>query len=549
VTNPQQSEEANAKRFGDGIAATERRALYLNSGQWDDATLAAAVERWAREAPEHVAVIVEGSQLDYTYRRLDEESNRFAAYLRSLGVGAGDVVSVQLPNWCETVAIDVAVLKLGAVLNTLLPIYREHEIDRVLETAKSKVLITPTWYRNFDYSAMVKSLQTRHTFGHVAVPDEPFGDSRITGYLSADLETPLPLAPAYAVSELIFSSGTESRPKAIMHTEQTANAGVRLFTSALGIGAADVVWMPSPIGHSTGFNFGVRLGLTNGLPIALQDKWNPHAAIELINQSHATYTVAATTFLGDVLDAIESGAAQIPSMRLVCSGGAPIPASIVRRAEKRGVTVLRLYGSTEVLVATCNRPNSPTVKRETTDGLPLDEVELQTRDAQGTLTRPGVPGELYVRSPATSVGFLEDPERTAATFSADGWVKTGDIGAVDDSGYFSMVGRSKEIIIRGGLNIAPAEIEELLITMAGVKDVAVVPLPSERLGETACACIVPTDSSQPLTLEDVTTFLRGRGLAAFKLPEAIHLLSELPRTSTGKVQKFEIVNQIRAVKA
>ena len=299
--------------------------------------------------------------------------------------------------------------------------------------------------------------------------------------------------------------------------------------------------MPSPIGHSTGLNYGVRIALTFGLPLVLQDRWNAGEAARLVEQHRCTYTVAATTFLADLVDAARRSGADLSSLRLFSSGGAPVPAELVEAAEGLGMTVLRLYGSTEVLVATWNTPASPRPLRLATDGPPLDHVEVEVRDDEG---RPlvGDPGEIFVRGPNTSVGFYADPERTAATFGSDGWVRSGDLGVLDEAGHLTIVGRRKEIIIRGGMNIAPREIEDVIRTMPEVAAVAVVGLPDARLGEIACACVVP--AAAPVTLEAVTAHLRAQGMAIFKLPQRLVTVAELPTTSTGKVRKFELVQAI-----
>ena len=226
-------------------------------------------------------------------------------------------------------------------------------------------------------------------------------------------------------------------------------------------------------------------------------------------------------------------------MRLFGSGGAPVPADLVRAAGEVGISVLRLYGSTEVLVGTWNRTDSPLDKRINTDGRAVDDVDIAVRDNDGT-TVVGEPGELYVRGPNTSVGFFDDPVRTAATFGDGGWVKSGDLAVLDNEGYLTMVGRRKEIIIRGGLNVTPREIEEVLLRLPAVAAVAVVGLPDERLGEIACACVVLAPTAT-LTSEEMVHHLRASGLATYKWPERLEIVDELPTTPTGKVQKHLIV--------
>ncbi|MEO7370719.1 MAG: AMP-binding protein, partial [Ilumatobacteraceae bacterium] len=324
--------------------------------------------------------------------------------------------------------------------------------------------------------------------------------------------------------------------------EETANFSVRAAHAHLGIVDDDVVWMPSPIGHSTGFNYGVRFALYHGLKLVLQDVWDPEVACRLIEHEQCSYTLAATTFLSDLIGRADLN--DLSSLRYFGCGGAPVPPDLVRAARSKDIDVLRLYGSTEVLVGTWNTPGSSARQKDNTDGVALARIEVETRTEDGAVCPPGARGEIYVRGPNTCVGFFEDPERTKATFSPDGWVRSGDLAEIDEKGYLTVVGRKKEIIIRGGMNIAPREIEELLVEHPLVTAAAVIALPHPRLGEIACACLV---SGQPDNIDGaaIIEWLRGRGLAAYKLPERIELIDALPYTASGKVKKHELLATIR----
>lgn len=216
---------------------------------------------------------------------------------------------------------------------------------------------------------------------------------------------------------------------------------------------------------------------------------------------------------------------------------------LVDRAAEHGVQVLRLYGSTEVLVASWNRAESSPLQRRATDGVAMSHVELSVRDDTGSELPAGAEGEVWIRGPNTCVGFFGDPERTAATFDADGWVRSGDLVTMDDDGYLTVVGRKKEIIIRGGVNIAPREIEELLVAFPEVDRAAIVGIPDERLGETMCACLVLADGAS-LDLDTTVSRLRGGGLATYKLPQRLEVVTDLPTTASGKVQKHELVRSL-----
>jgi acyl-CoA synthetase (AMP-forming)/AMP-acid ligase II len=497
----------------------------------------------AAARPDALAVVdADGTS---TNAELASAASRLAAALAERGIGAGDVVSIQLPNRVEGVVAAVAALSLGAVINPLLPNYRARELSHVFTTARPAAVVTPGEYRGTDHRDLVAEVVAATGVAplHVVVGDRA-GPSSV-GYdalVAAGSDAPLGSGPADAVSEVIFTSGTEAQPKAIMHTEQTTNFSVRVAFDDLGVGPSDVVWMPSPIGHSTGFNYGVRFALYHGLPLVLQDRWDAGAAAELIERYGCSYTLAATTFLQDLIGAATASGTDLSSLQHFGCGGAPVPGHLVDEAAAHGVRVLRLYGSTEVLVGTWNRATSTPAQRRDTDGLAMTHVELEVRDDDGPVV-PGQPGELFTRGPNTCVGFFGDPERTAATFGDDGFVRSGDLVTIGDDGYLTVVGRKKEIIIRGGVNIAPREVEELIVAFPEVERVAVVGLPHERLGELMCACVVLVPDAV-LDFDTMVSRLRAEGLATFKLPQRLEVLGSLPTTPSGKIQKHEIVAAI-----
>jgi acyl-coenzyme A synthetase/AMP-(fatty) acid ligase len=517
-------------------------AAYRRTGVWDGATLCRAVESKAGADPGAVAVVDRLGERIVTYSQLDRDSNRFANLLITSGVEVGDVVAVQLPNWYETIVADVGVLKAGAVLNPMLPVYREKELTYMLALTGAKVFVTPAEYRGTDHRRLAQTVIERvaHNVHHIAVPDPESGDSSFREWLQQSPSSSCGrIRDASDVSQIIFTSGTEADPKAIMHSEETASSNIRAVWTSLGMSSSDVVWMPSPIGHSTGFNFGVRIALSHGVPLILQDRWDAREAAALVASRRPTYTVAATTFLTDLVRAVRETGSDVGSLRVFGCGGAPVPAHVVAAGEEVGINVLRLYGQTEVLLATWNRPDSPAQKRTDTDGNAIDGVDVEIRDENGLRVPAGTEGEIYVRSSGTCVGFFRDPVRTAAKFD-DGWVLTGDLGVLDDDGYLRIVGRKSEIIIRGGMNITPREIEDQISTINGVRSVAVVGVPDERLGELTCACLVLDDGVQ-LDLDTVASHLKELGMATYKLPQRLEIVDSIPMTSTGKVQRHVLL--------
>ena len=530
----------------DVVTTAERRAQYLVAGHWDSTTLAGRVGDHARARPDDLAVVDDRGR--YNYRQLRDDSARLATFLRSRGVDASSFVSVQLPNRYEAAVVATAIQSLGATINPLLPNYRARELQHVFTTARPAAIFTPGDYRGFDHRPMVQEVVAASgvTPIHVVVGDQPQSDQLAyddcvssSSTATGDLEA----GDAELISELIFTSGTEATPKAIMHTEQTANFSVRVAYSDMGITVDDVVWMPSPVGHSTGFNYGLRFALYHGLPLVLQDQWDAAAAIELVLRERCSYTLAATTFLQDLTETARRSGVRLDSLRCFGCGGAPVPPPLVESAATQGIQCLRLYGSTEVLVGTWNRPSSTLDQRLYTDGVAMTHVEVMVVDDDGAPVAANTPGEIVTRGPNTSVGLFGDESRTAATYRSDGFVKSGDIATIDSDGYLTMVSRKKEIIIRGGLNIAPREIEELLVAMPEIERAAVIGLPDERLGERMCACVVVRSGAQ-IDLSTVVQRLEAGGLAKFKLPQRLEIFDVLSATASGKIQKHELVRII-----
>jgi len=527
------------------VTPAAQRALYRRANLWNEDTLATRAALWPDA---RIAVVDRNGARRRTYAELRRDALCVAAYLRGLRVGPGSVVSVQLPNVYETVVVALAIQLLGAVINPILPNYREKELAYIFATARPVVIFTPALYRGHDYRTMLAPI--KGGVRHVVVDTEGTGasggdadfDTLLNGgdaLHAADFSG----APAEAVSELIFTSGTEANPKAIMHTEQTANFSVRAAYRDLELGADDVVWMPSPVGHSTGFNYGLRFALYHGLKLVLQDVWDARAAVRLIRAEGCSYTLAATTFLQDLVETVDAAGERLEFRCFGC-GGAPVPADLVERARRLGIQGLRLYGSTEVLVATWNRQHSASQHLLHSDGLPLTDIELDIRTEDGRSAAPGEAGEIVVRGPNTSVGFFNDTVRTAATYDVAGWVRSGDMAVRDEHGYISIVGRSKEIIIRGGLNIAPREIEEVLLAFPEVERAAVLPVADERLGERCCAALV-FRAGHGFGFREMLARLERAGLAKYKWPERLVSLSAMPTTASGKIQKHRIAALLR----
>ena len=282
-----------------------------------------------------------------------------------------------------------------------------------------------------------------------------------------------------------------------------------------------------------------------GEPINLIDVWNPAAVLAGMLEDHVASGSGATYFLTSLLDHPDCTPAHIKLMSRIGLGGSPVPAAVTERMAALGISAIRSYGSTEHPSTTGSRHEEPVAKRHYTDGRPLLGVELRLIDEDGHTVSAGERGEILSRGPDCCIGYT-DPVLTAASFDADGWFATGDIGVLDEDGYLAIVDRKNDVIIRGGENISALEVEDVLARIPGVAEAAVVAAPDARLGEHACAFVRLTGEVETLDLADMRAHLQQAGLARQKWPEDLRVTDELPRTPSGKVKKYVLREQLRS---
>lgn len=523
------------------------RSAYLENGLWSDAeTLQGRLASHAASRPTALAAVddVGGS---ITYSDLLEQSTRIADALRTRGVGSGDVVGVQLPNRVEAVIAASAIEKLGAIVCPLVPPYREKELDHIVSKTSMKALFVPGVYRRFDHGMLAQGLADRHShLATVVTLGEQldgrfitFADLIVAGTWDDTLAEPQ-LDPD-AVAAILFTSGTESAPKGAMHSHNTLLANTRALLHMLELGPDDGVFMASPLGHGTGYGFGIRLAGYLGSTLSLIDRWEPRAAAVILAEHGATYTHGALPFVEDLvgLEGIEDF--DLSNLRYFVTGGAAVPPATVELSlERLGCQVLRLYGQTEGFMSTLIRPDDPLEKLVNTDGRPVPGVEVRVIDDDDHDVPVGTSGHCVYRGPHLCLGFFEDPERTRASLTSDGWFRSGDLVALDADGYLTVTGRSKEVINRGGYKYSPREVEEALLSHIAVEHVAIVPIEDARLVERACAFVILGKGHPRLDVESVGAHLDSLGIASFKWPERVEIVEEFPMTASGKIQKFRL---------
>lgn len=541
----------------DAVLIEPRRARMEAEGLWHGKTLLDYFETCLAEKPDArgltAIAVADGSRRDLTYAEIDRLSWRAAEGLRRLGLVKDDVLACQLPNSWEFVVLYIACRKLGIVFNPVMPIFREHELLFMLKHGEARAFVVPRVFRHFDHAQMAEGMRPDlPDLQHVIVAG---GEG--AGTFDALLMDPaLDDAPglrdvslrdrgdANDVCQLIYTSGTTGEPKGVMHTANTMYANLVAYADRLHLGAEDIILMASPMAHQTGFMYGFLMPVMLKARMVLMDNWDRALAATLIAEERITFTMASTPFLMDLSSAVEELGTDSTSLQIFLCAGTAIPGPLVERAHAiLGAKVISAWGMTENGAVTVVAPEDPDERSVHTDGRPLPGMEVQVRGTDGQPVSAGHEGELYVRGCSNFGGYLKRPQWNNT--DADGWFDTGDIARMDQAGYIRICGRSKDVIIRGAENIPVVEVEALLYKHPAVQQVAIVAYPDERLGERACAFVVPKPG-QSLDFVGMSAFLKDQHMAVQYIPERLEIREKLPSTASGKIQKFALRNELKA---
>ncbi|WP_369827888.1 AMP-binding protein [Mycobacterium sp. 852002-10029_SCH5224772] len=518
-------------------------------GLWVHATLADSLRAAAEASPHRIVLADKGVRLDCA--TLYAQAGALAAALVAR-LPTGSVVSFMLPNWHETAVIYLGATLAGMVVNPILPSLRDHDLRFILEDADTAVIFVPHRYGGHDYAAMLERVvapmsrapevvvlrgcETRHAGTHT-----PYSD--LLG--QAPDAAALPALDPDAVRMVLYTSGTTSRPKGVLHTHNSIHALICQIRDHWMIDPGDTFLVPSPVAHIGGSIYAFECPLLLGTAAVLMDRWDPAEALALMNTEGCTHMAGATPFLQQLLSAAEHAGTHLPDLKVFICGGASVSPSLIRRATQyfdRAV-VTRVYGCTEVPVATVGAPRPEEARfAADTDGRPgIAEIKLVAHEAA-----PAGDGEICVRGPQMLAGYRH-PDDGADSFDAAGFFRTGDLGRWVSAGssagfedrYLVVTGRAKDVIIRSGENISAKEVEDLLTDHPGIAEIAVVGLPDERTGERACAVIVPAGESSP-DVASLLALLVSKGVAKFKAPEQVVIWDALPKNDAGKVLKHRI---------
>ncbi|WP_432075231.1 class I adenylate-forming enzyme family protein [Streptomyces wuyuanensis] len=481
-------------------------------------TLWELIDRRARLTPDRTVLLQDERRLTFGELRLRCE--RVAAGLYARGVRPGTVVAWQLPTRIETVLLAGALARIGAVQSPVIPFYRDREVGFALGACAADFFAVPGVWRGFDHTAMAGRIGARGVFE--AYGELPDGDPSVL---------PPPPADGTEVRWIYWTSGTTSDPKGVLHTDRSLIAGGSCLAHALRLTSDDVGSIAFPFAHIGGADYLVML-LLYGFPAVLFEQFALPEALDTYRRHGVTTAGGSTAFYSMFLAEQRKRPDEpiVPTLRLLAGGGAPKPPELYHAVVREmGVQLTHGYGMTEVPMITMGAPDDRPEDLATTEGRPSEGMEIRIVD-----------GEVRLRGEAVCRGYL-DPEQTAAVFDADGFLITGDLGHLTDSGHLVLTGRLKDVIIRKGENISAKEIEDLLHEHPGVGEAAVIGLPDPERGERVCAVVEQPEGAGPLGLEEVAEYLRNAGLAVHKLPEQLEIVDALPRNDTlRKVLKYKL---------
>lgn len=556
----------------------------------DPLVLSEKVRALSQQDPDGLAVIEVGGPepVNTTWRELQDEADKVSALLLELGVRTGESVAMQLPNWREFVSITLGAIQIGAVATPIMPVFGPRETTMTLARSRARVVFLPNVFRKrrpalelLEVIDEAKAQKRRLSVEHVVVlrseargqADSPtnqpplpadaadrvaasewnwrYFDTALDS-VQVDVDQILSHAPGPDdVCQLLFTSGTTGEPKGVQHPHRTLGLATAMHVAQSGLTSEDRIYIPSPLAHQTGFLYGMLLAFRLGAPQVIQPVWDGTVALEqAFGAAKATFVQCATPFLTDLVDLVEAGAGQPESLRIFVPTGAAVPRALAQRAATvLGTAILGAFGTSETCLGALSSPTDDPADAYGHDGRALPGIRIRIVDDEGHELPADTEGNFELHSPTMFDGYLDRQDLTDDVFTEDGWYKTGDLAKVDAKGFLSITGRVKDVINRGGEKIPVVEIENLLYQHPLVTDVAIVAMPDARLGERACAFVVPAAGAEQLDFAAMQRALDKAGVSKYYWPERLEYIAELPRNAVGKVQKNVLREQAAALVA
>ncbi len=516
---------------------TARAAEAYRHGLWVHTTLADALRAAAEISPRRTVLVDGNIRLDCAM--LYTQATGLATALLAR-MPTGSVVSFMLPNWHEAAVIYLAATLAGMVVNPILPSLRDHDLRFILEDVEAAMIFVPHQFGGHDYAAMLERVAAAMSSAPEVVVLRGEAGSH-TPYPALLAHQPdaakLPALNPDAVRMVLYTSGTTGRPKGVLHSHNSIHALICQIRDHWTVDPGDTFLVPSPIAHIGGSIYAFECPLLLGTTAVLMDRWDPSAAVALMDSERCTHMAGATPFLQQLLSAAQRAGTRLPGLKVFICGGASVSPSLIRRAAEYfdQAVVTRVYGCTEVPVTTIGAPRRDEADFAAgTDGRPgIADIKLVVHEAA-----PAGDGEICVRGPQMLLGYRH-PEDDVDSFDAAGFFRTGDLGRWVDDQYLVVTGRAKDVIIRNGENISAKEVEDLLADHPGIAEIAVIGLPDERTGERACAVIVPAGAARP-DVASLLALLKSKGVAKFKAPEQVVIWDALPKNDAGKILKHQI---------
>jgi acyl-CoA synthetase len=513
---------------------------YYEEGHWRHGDLWSDFAARVREHPERVALLLDERAV--TYAELQRAAHGVSARLAAADVKPGDVVILLGRHSIEAAVAMLGCLHLGVVLAPLPPMFNPSQLTLLIEQTRARAIVTFGGEKE-----IAKCREVSDQVPALLIVSPELVDTMVAETAPAERGA----RHADDLAMVMHSSGTTSAPKGIAHSTNTLRYATEALCRRWELTGDDVYLVVCEFGFVGGLIFGYFPVLLNGGTGVLINRWDPPGALRLVEQHRCTYALLMPTHAADILDAVRETERDLSSMRVLAAPGL----TSERRLEMKeafGLPPLADYGLSEVPGHAAHGLNEPEEKMIRTEGRPYEGTDIRIVDEAGRPVPTGTIGNVIVNGPSRFLGFLNNPELTAQSLDDAGGYRTGDLGMLDDDGHFTFVGRSKDIIRRGGVTILPAELESVILRHPAVHDIAVVPLADERLGERACAAIVPKAGESAPTLEELQVFLEGEGVAKYTWPESVEAFADFPRTPSLKVVKRGVVEQIlqrRAVPA